>query len=310
MDVVQLQFDLEDEISLITSDVNDTIINLKIQLTDEFVEEIKTTENLLIVEITKRLNSMNENMKKFSDVSSMSANELRSLFESEIVNLQVIVSDMVAKSKVLEVELINKNTQVTEQFSDMENREVAYQANLLEVANGLELFKSSFSVFKNNLNQQMSGNAEKLDTQSRAVNDVFKSISAVDFKISETKNLQVETSEKLESLTDFVTVNEKKIEEFIKKHASDREHILMQKAHLKKAQDSIDSHSDKLDKIETDLSESLKKSDLINDEISLHSAKIDEQTNEIISLKKKISTNSEMTENMSEEILYKMDQNS
>ena len=88
-DFVQYQFDVEDEISMSNLAMNETLLDMRAIMEQSFMEKIGETEGILIDQITKKMNTLKDNMKKFSDVSSLGANELRSLIESEILELQV-----------------------------------------------------------------------------------------------------------------------------------------------------------------------------------------------------------------------------
>ena len=88
-DFVGYQFEVEDNFDIFRIEINETVLDVRAIIEEDFQEQIAKTEIVLIEEITKKLNKLNENMKKFSDVSSMGANELRALIESEIVELQV-----------------------------------------------------------------------------------------------------------------------------------------------------------------------------------------------------------------------------
>lgn len=248
-DFVQYQFDIEDNFAMFGIDMNETVLDLRSLMESAFQEEIARTETLLTDEITNKLNKLNDNMKKFSDVSSMGANELRGLIESEIVELQVKVSDIVERTNIFKNDVTNTHVTINEKISDIEKREQSYEANLLDISNGLELSKSSFSDFRLRSSQKMALNVEKLEGQDQAIRDILETVSGFEWKLSESSEKVTQNENKILEAGVTRLDNKNNIQGLLKQHTVDREHIVKQRARLQKSQEQLELHADKLDTI-------------------------------------------------------------
>ena len=180
-DFVQFQFDVEDEISSVVLELNETIVGIREMLEIGFEEQLDSTKQFLTSEINNKLHIMNDNMKKFSDVSALGANELRNLFESEILELQVKVGDIEERRKIFEASAKNSQLENGRKFTDIIEREEAYQKMFLELSNEFELGKSSLSEFKLKTSQKISSISEKSQGNDLALKDVLDSISTLKF---------------------------------------------------------------------------------------------------------------------------------
>ena len=283
-------------------------------LENGFEEQLDSTKQFLTFEINNKLHIMNENMKKFSDVSALGANELRNLFESEILELQVKVGDIEENRKMFENMVKNNQMENGRKFTDIIDREEAYQKMFLELSNEYELGKSAFSEFKLKTSQKISSNTEKSQNNDLALKDVLESISTLKFsedgftKKLEEQNLEIENLKKSAKAT---VENFKGISA---QHSTDKQNILKNREHLKKVQDQLDQHSDRFQSVSKSLNENLGKINSlpkIEKTVRLNSDNIEHMKKNLAvgldGLEKDLDTLEEKTENIGDEILADMD---
>ena len=119
-DFVNFEFLIDDEINPQMAMLNESLVTIEETIENTIPTSVHRIEHLLMDEIENKFRKINDNMQKFSDVSSLSANELRSLFESQLLQLHSQMSNQEAKQ---EAQLIKQKSFNEKAVSNMQSLE-------------------------------------------------------------------------------------------------------------------------------------------------------------------------------------------
>lgn len=108
-DFVNFEFVIDDELVPQLMMLNETMQDIEDEIQSTVPDSVQRIEHLLMDEIENKFKKINDNMQKFSDVSSLSANELRGLFESELLQLHSKLSNQEKKYEAAQTDQIGFN---------------------------------------------------------------------------------------------------------------------------------------------------------------------------------------------------------
>ena len=108
-DFVNFEFVIDDELVPQLMMLNETMQEIEDEIQSTVPDSVQRIEHLLMDEIENKFKKINDNMQKFSDVSSLSANELRGLFESELLQLHSKLSNQEKKYEAAQTDQIGFN---------------------------------------------------------------------------------------------------------------------------------------------------------------------------------------------------------
>ena len=124
--------------------LNETMQDIEDEIQSTVPDSVQRIEHLLMDEIENKFKKINDNMQKFSDVSSLSANELRGLFESELLQLHSKLSNQEKKYEAARTDQIGFNIKTSNGLGQGSNLGLSFWTKLVEY---IILINSDFEPF-------------------------------------------------------------------------------------------------------------------------------------------------------------------
>ena len=129
-DFVNFEFVIDDEIMPQMLMLNESLVTIEEEIENTIPTSVHRIEHLLMDEIENKFKKINDNMQKFSDVSSLSANELRSLFESQLLQIHSQLSNQDAKQQAQMSKQTAFNEKTTSYITSLEEKTKLHETTI------------------------------------------------------------------------------------------------------------------------------------------------------------------------------------
>lgn len=133
-DFVNFEFLIDDEINPQMAMLNESLVTIEETIENTIPTSVHRIEHLLMDEIENKFRKINVNMQKFSDVSSLSANELRSLFESQLLQLHSQMSNQEAKQEAQLVKQKSFNEKAISNLQSLEEKAKLHETTISDMS--------------------------------------------------------------------------------------------------------------------------------------------------------------------------------